>query len=142
MDPIAFFTALAPTVVAAVVAGVVSYLAGRSMKSFEWRLALTRDRLAARERLYGEFLAEATTLQLQSIDAKVERAADFSSITAKMELISLQAPDAVVAAAREVWTAALDANAAKPKEGPGTGFFALKQTFIKEVRSEVEALQR
>ena len=44
---------------AALVAGIASYIAGRGMRSHEWKLGLVRERLLERQRLYAKFVAEA-----------------------------------------------------------------------------------
>ena len=43
--------AIVSTLIGAVVAGVISYVAGRGMKTHEWKLALAREEIASRKSL-------------------------------------------------------------------------------------------
>lgn len=56
----------------ALLAGMLSYAAGKGMKRHEWDLNLRREKVELRRRLYAEFLAEANRLILQSIQKNPE----------------------------------------------------------------------
>jgi hypothetical protein len=130
------FVAIIGTLVGAVVAGVISYIAGRGMKTHEWRLALAREEIALRKSLYVAFLAEAQRLIIQSTDTKISSVAELNDLSAKYAEISLLASEPVIKCAKLVMEAVLLAHTAG-KEHKDTDFNRKKQSLIDAVRKEL-----
>ncbi|MDJ1158095.1 hypothetical protein QNA08_07595 [Chelatococcus sp. SYSU_G07232] len=104
----------------AIVAGVLSYTAGKGMKRHEWILNLRREKVAVRQRLYAEFLAEADRQVLQSMKEKSSEVTSFYEITRKFSEIELISSDAVSVAAKSICDHVIGSHAAKEKMGTMT----------------------
>lgn len=129
------------TLIAAAVAGVISFLAGRSLKAQEWRLALAKENITIRRRLYADFLAEVDRLLLLSVDGKkIHGVSGLRDLTTKLAEISLLAPEAVISAARAVSDSVLTAHTIEGTENPD--FHRLKQKFITEARKEMSSYEK
>lgn len=134
------FTAVG-TLASAAVAGFISYIAGRSMKSHEWRLTIVREGIQARQRLYGEFLTEAGRLQLLSIENKVSEAAAFHDLFRKLAEIELLASDDVVEVAKQIANAVMSSHVAGHTEtGQASDYPSLKAEFISSAKRELKRL--
>lgn len=68
------------TLLGALIGGLINYFANRSAKKHEWSLALAKDNIALRQKLYSEFLVETQRLVIIAADKKVSSASDFSSV--------------------------------------------------------------
>ncbi len=126
------------TLVVAVVAGVISYAAGRGMKTHEWRLALVKEEIATRKALYIGFLTEAQRLLVQSLEMKTNTVADLNDLNAKYAEISLVGAKPVVEAAKLVVDAVLSAHTAGDSD-KNNDFFGKKERLINAVRSELDS---
>lgn len=124
------------TLAGAVVAGAISYVTGRSVKTHEWKLALAREEIASRKSLYVAFLAEAHRLIMQSTHKKISSVTELSDLDAKYAEISLVSSVPVVEGAKLVVDSVLSAHTASSKN-EGTDFYARKQRFIDSVRTEL-----
>ena len=140
-DLVQSFPTILTTTITAIVAAVISFLAGRGLKSHEWRLELTKERMMARERLYADFLTVVTSHALRAKDEKLSKVASLTDVMEKNERIALVASQPVVEAAKALCTAILDMNTVGESAGTD-GFFDLKQEFIRQVRSELAALEK
>jgi hypothetical protein len=130
---------LISTALVALLAGTLSYSAGKGMTSHEWKLNLRREKVAIRQRLYADFLAEADRQMLQSIDEKSSTATAFYEITRNFSEITLLASAPVAKAARAICDHIIHAHATE--SSPGTDFDQLKQGFIRDARSEIAAYE-
>ena len=81
---------------------LASFFATRSLNSEQWRRQKIEKQILAREQLYSDFMAEAARLALTSIDAKAEKAGEFTALYSLMSRIRLIATLPVVTAAEEV----------------------------------------
>ena len=129
------------TLASAAVAGFISYIAGRSMKSHEWRLTIVREGIQARQRLYGEFLTEAGRLQLLSIENKVSEAAAFHDLFRRLAEIELLASDDVVEVAKQIAGTVMSSHRAGHTEaGQEPDYHSLKAKFISSAKNELKRL--
>lgn len=128
------------TGIVGIVAGWISFAAGRGLKNHEWRLAVVKENITLRHRLYSEFLAEANRLFLQGIDAKAAQASTFQTLTARFSEIELIGSDTVVRSAKDICDSALASHAAEDVE-PKKAFYDVKQHFISAVRQEISAIE-
>ena len=119
----------------AVVAGTLSYVAGKGMKKHEWALNMRREKVVTRQRLYADFLAEADRQVLQSMKEKVGDVAAFYELTRKFSEIELLSSDEVCAAAKLICDHVISSHAIDGKVG--TAFYDLKRTFIHSARTEM-----
>jgi hypothetical protein len=119
----------------AVIAGVLSYAAGKGMKRHEWDLNLRREKVAVRQRLYAEFLAEADRQVLQSMKEKISDTTSFFEITRKFSEIELLSSSEVSAAAKSICDHVVGSHAVE--ERTGVNFYELKQAFIKNAKMEI-----
>lgn len=124
----------------ALIAGWVSYIAGRGVRLHEWKLQLARERILERQRLYARFISEADR-NLLTITAGGAK-----SIDNVMQLFALQAEiwllssPSVQRAAKRMCDLALSANAAETDSAAGDAF-AAKTAFIEAARAELVALE-
>lgn len=124
----------------AILAAGLSYVAGRGMKRQEWDLAARREKVAVRQRLYADFLAEADRQLLLSLEKKSSAATSFHDLTRMFSEIELLSPDAVTAAAKAICSEVIGSHGAEQQER--SDFYALKQTFIREARAEIADYER
>jgi len=131
--------------VASVLAGVltggfINYFAMRSVKSYEWKLALAKEQMASRQKLYAEFLVEAQRLVVEAMERKIARPTELNAMNGKFAEISLVASEAVVNSARAVADYALESqSAAGPTES--SDFFSLKRAFIDAARKDIASVR-
>lgn len=129
-----------PTSLVALLAAVLSYAAGKGMKNHEWKLNLLREKVAIRQRVYVEFLAEAEGQILRSIDAKSDKATSFLELSRVFSGVQLISSDVVVAAASAIYEHIIQSHAASEKTK--AGFYGLKQTFIYQARKEIAGYEK
>lgn len=103
---------------AALIAGIASYVAGRGMRSHEWKLGLIRERLLERQRLYAKFIAEADRNVLLIAEGGMKSIDNVMPLLALYAEISLLSTDAVQQCAQRVCDLAITANGI---EGRGQG---------------------
>ncbi|SUS06831.1 conserved hypothetical protein [uncultured Defluviicoccus sp.] len=139
-DVIAPLLSFISTALVAVVAAVLSYAAGKGMKRHEWDLNIRREKVAIRQRLYAEFLAEANRLILQSIEEKSSTVTSFFKLTRKFSEIELISPDTVSAAAKSICDHVICSHAVQQKME--TNFYELKQAFILQARQEIASFEK
>ena len=133
------FTTLG-TLATATVAGAVSYIAGRSMKSYEWRLGMVREEIQTRQRLYAGFLAEADRLVLLSIENKLSEVGGLHDLFRRLSEIELLGSENVIASAKDMADHAMSSHVAGDKAARRVpGFHALKSKFIASVKEEMKA---
>jgi len=123
------------TVTVALIAGVLSYFAGKGMKRHEWELNLRREKVAVRQRLYAEFLAEADRHVIQSMKEKVSDVTSLYEIIRKFSEIELLSSEEVSAAARSICDYIVSSHAIEGKTREN--FYELKQAFIRNAKQEI-----
>lgn len=136
--PSEFFT-IAGTLSAAVLAGIISYFAGRGMKTHEWRLALAKEEFASRKSLYAAFLAEAQRLVIQASDKKFSDAAALDTLSRQYAEITLVGDSSVSAAAMYVFDSVILANLRDTTASEGLEFHPRKEAFLKAARDELQS---
>lgn len=124
------------TLFGALVGGLINYVATRSMKNHEWRLALARDQAASRQKLYAEFLVEAQRLVVQAREEKVSSLSDLNVLNGKFGEVSLLASDSVIEAAKKLADYAITSNSRQPAKEV-VDFFKLKEAFIAAARQDI-----
>lgn len=125
------------TLAGAVVAGVITYVSGRGVKTHEWKLALAREEAASRRNLYVAFLAEAHRLLIQSTHKKISSVAELSDLDARYAEISLVASTPVIEGAKLIVDSILSAHTVSSKNEDTDDFYARKQRFIDAARTEL-----
>lgn len=131
---------LAASLGAALIAGVASYLAGRGMRSHEWKLGLVRERLLERQRLYAKFIVEADrNVLVVTAHAKksIDNVAPLLSLYAEISLLS---SPAVQACAQQVCNLAIAANGVEDT-GQDGDHFAAKSAFVDAARRELSTIE-
>lgn len=123
----------------AIIAGVLSYTAGKGMKRHEWDLSIRREKVAVRQRLYAEFLAETDRQILQSLEEKSSTATSFYEITRKFSEIELISSSTVSATARAICDHVIGSHTVAKTEA---NFYELKQTFIQHARKEIAEYEK
>lgn len=121
-----------------VLGGAMNYLTHRSIKRQEWQLALARDQLQLRQKLYSEFLVEAQRVLSLGREDKIASLADLDPIKAKFAEVSMFAPPEVFRAAQKLADAAISSQQTPPAEEVAQ-FFQLKENFIAAVRSDLSS---
>ena len=129
---------IAGTLGGVVVGGLLNYLANRSMKNREWKLAVARDQAATRQKLYAEFLVEAQRLIVQAREEKVSTLADLNALNAKFAEITLIAPEDVVLAAKSLAECAISSHSSQPAKEVAE-LARLKTEFVTIARQDIES---
>jgi len=121
------------------VGGLINYVATRSVKHHEWKLALAKDQIASRQKLYAEFIVEAQRLVVQSRENKISSLVDLDQLNGKFAEVSLVAPETVVLAAHAVADYAQCSHAAE-SAAIVSNFFTLRQKFIDAARKDIASI--
>ena len=132
---------IAGTLGAAFVAGGISYLAGRGMKTHEWKLTLAREELAARKALYATFLSEAHRLIVKATEKKIEVVAELDTLNRQYAEITLVGSRAVTDAAMQVFDSVLMAQMRDETATEAMVFHPRKEAFLVAARNELQALR-
>lgn len=124
------------TLFGALIGALINYFSSRSIKNHEWKLALARDQVASRQKLYAEFLVEAQLLVVQAREDKITSLADLSPLNGKFSEVSLVAPDSVVEAAQKLTDSAITSRSAPPAKEVAD-FFKFRKAFIAAARQDI-----
>lgn len=124
------------TLFGTLVGGLINYISNRSVKNHEWRLALAKDQVASRQKLYAEFLVETQRFVAQAREEKISSLAGLNALNGKFAEVSLVAPDSVVEAAQKLTDSALTSHSAQPAKEV-SDFFKLKVAFIAAARHDI-----
>ena len=122
------------TAIVALMAGGISFLAGKGMKKQEWQLAMRREKIALRQRLYAELLTEVERLHLLSMDEKISNPTGFNGIIGQWAEVELVASGDVRTAGKKLVGRILDAHAIEEKSGEE--IYPLKVAFIEAARQD------
>jgi hypothetical protein len=120
----------------ALLVGAINYFSNRNIKDHEWRLALARDQVAVRQKLYGEFLVEAQRLVVQSREERITSLSELNPMNGKFAEVCLVASEAVVQEAQKLADYALTSHSKQPA-AEVANFFALKKSFIAAARKDM-----
>ena len=131
---------IAGTLAAAVIAGVVSYIADRSMKTHEWKLVQVREEHASRKSTYVSFLADAQRLVIQASEEKMGSVAKLDRLSHLYAEITVVGGKPVTEAAMQVFDSALVAHVRDQDAADSTEFHSRKQAFLDAVRAELHSL--
>ncbi len=118
------------------IGGFINYLASRSVKNHEWKLALAKEQSAIRHKLYAEFLVETQRLVVQAREEKISSLADLNMLNGKFAEVSLIAPGIVVEAAKKLADYVITSHSAQPAKEVAD-FFKLKEAFIAVARQDI-----
>lgn len=125
---------------AALVAGVASYIAGRGMRSYEWKLGLVRERLLERQRLYAKFVAEADRNMLLIAGGGAKSIDNVMPLLGLYAEISLLSTEAVQQCAKRLCDLAISANGIE-SGAQGGDHFAAKTAFVDVARAELKSVE-
>ena len=128
--------AIIGTLSGAVVVGAINYFSNKKVKNHEWRLALARDQISVRQKLYSEFLVEAQRLVVQAREEKISSLSDLNPINGKFAEISLVASEVVIDEAKKLADYAITSHSVQPAKEVAN-FFTLKESFIAAARKDM-----
>ena len=123
-----------------VVGGLVNYVVTTRSKAREWRLALVREWILERQKLYAEFLVTTQELGLQSIREKATNTKPFDVMSSALARIELVATEPVVAAAKKMCGHVINAHHTEPAPTERL-LHHEKADFIRAVRAELAKLE-
>jgi ribosomal protein L1 len=129
------------TLSGALLVGLINYFSNRSVKNHEWRLALAREEVAGRQKLYAEFLVEAQRLVVQAREDKISSATDLNALNGKYAEVCLVAPQSVIEEAKKLAEYAITSHAAQPAK-EAADFFSIKERFIAVAREDMAKVLR
>jgi hypothetical protein len=133
------YTAIIATLAGVVVGGLINFLASRTAKRHEWRLALARDQIIRREQLYADYLAEARKLTAEAIFRRLELPKDVGKMDQMLAQMSLLSPPAVTEAARELRRYLVKNRAGEADlSGDEPAINQLSKVFIEAARLDLE----
>ena len=118
------------------IGGFINYLASRSVKNHEWKLALAKEQSTIRHKLYAEFLVETQRLVVQAREEKISSLADLNMLNGKFAEVSLVASGMVVEAAKKLADYVITSHSAQPAKEVAD-FFKLKEAFIAVARQDI-----
>jgi len=121
--------------------GVINYFSNRGAKNHEWRLALARDQVAIRQKLYAAFLVEAQRLTMQGREEKISSLSDSNEMNGKFSEVCLIASDAVIVEQRKLADYAVTSHSV-PAAKEIRDFFSLKESFIQAAREDMAQVLR
>ena len=121
--------------------GAMNYLTNRNIKRQEWQLALARDQLQVRQKVYAEFLVEAQRALSLGREDKIQALSDLDPIKAKFAEVSMFAPPEVFKAAQQLADAAITSQQTPPAKEVAN-FFQLKEAFIAAVRADLAVVTK
>ncbi len=134
-DLIAPLLNFAGTAAVAVLAASLGWWAKKS----DWKRDIYRQKVATRQRLYADFLAETDRLALKSMDEKTSKVGEFHPMTryfSEIELLSA----VPVNAAKAVCANILESHSEIPQ---GAASYAeLKAAFVAAARKEIDEYER
>lgn len=133
---------IAGTLAAAVVAGVVSYAAGRSMKTHEWKLAQAREEFISRKGIYVSFLAEAQRLIMQTFEEKIGSVSKLDRLSHLYAEITVVGGKPVTDAAMHVFDSVVVAHGQDQDLADSAEFHSRKQALRDAVRKELQSFLR
>ena len=120
----------------ALLVGFINYLSNRSGKNHEWRLALARDQVASRQRLYAEFLVLAQRFVVQAREGKTSSLADLTVLNGKYAEVCLVAPQSVTEVAKRLADYAITSDTAQSAKEVAD-CFVLEERFIVVARADI-----
>ncbi len=135
-------TALSSVLAGTVSGGIISYITGVSLKNKEWKLALIRERLHEREKLFAEFLVITQHLLIQSMEHKIEKPSELTVMNNEFARIEMVASKSTVEAAKLICDYVLTSHSSQELQNKNRDFYTLKQTFIHAARKEFKSLEK
>lgn len=132
---IAIFTAIG-----AIIGGGISHFTSAKIKQIEFRQSNIRHALEIRRKLYSEFLAEANSLALNSIEKKSSVPTFLSDISRLLAEIELLAGHDVYDKAKEIVSHILDLNAEVSNESKVMP--EIRAQFVELVKAEFRSIER
>jgi hypothetical protein len=137
MDP---YLAVLGTLAGVLVGGLVNFLASRTVKQQEWRLALARDDIALRQKLYAEFLAEAQRLTAQAIYRPIQLPDDIQTLDRLIAQMRLVSPDTVTTTATSLRRHLLrPASTPETSTVDGPTYNQLSKEFVEAAKQDLAA---
>ncbi|EGR0667178.1 hypothetical protein G6329_17485 [Vibrio cholerae] len=132
---IAIFTAIG-----AIIGGGISHFTSAKIKQIEFRQSNIRYELENRRKLYSEFLAEANSLVLNSIEKKSSEPTFLSDICRLLAEIELLAGKDVYDKAKEIVGHILDLNGEVPVERKNMP--EIRAQFVELVKIEFRSIEQ
>lgn len=120
--------------------GLVSYLSNKNLKDREWRLSIIREEINELKKLYSDYLAEATRLEVVSLKHKINDLREFNVLGTILSQIELLGSQKVITAARELGDHVLYSHAENVKKRE-KGFFDHKSNYVAAVKKELLELK-
>ena len=120
----------------ALLVGVINYFSNRSVKNHEWRLAIARDQVSSRQKLYAEFLVEAQRLVVLGREEKISSLTGLNAMNSKFAEVCLVASQPVIEEAKKLADYALTSQSTPPAKEVAN-FFILKESFIAVARKDM-----
>lgn len=118
------------------IGAAMNYLTHRNIKRQEWRLALARDHMHLRQKVYAEFLVETQRMLSLGREDKIKSLTDLDPLKAKFAELSMFAPPEVFKAAQKLADAAISSQQTPPAKEVAN-FFQLKEDFIAAIRADL-----
>jgi hypothetical protein len=141
MSPVAPEIITAVAVFSGTVAGgIITHLSSRGLRDREWRLALRRERLQAREALYVSYLSIAQSHVVKAIGfQRIEHVSDLNGLNDALARIEMVASAEVLNSAKALFQGVLDSQSAGKKTD--IDFYKAKQSYVQAVRNELSSLE-
>ena len=134
---LAMFGALAGVLIG----GFINFFASKSVKQREWKLSLAKDQIALRQRLYGEFLAEAQRLLTISIYEQLSLPRDIHLLNNILAQITLLAPEELVVRARAV-REHIFKHPSMSADPESPSFNVLRKAFLESAREDIKSQEQ
>ena len=116
--------------------GTINYFSNRNGRNHAWRLALARDQVAIRQKLYAEFLVEAQRLVVQAREERVTALRDLNAMNCKFAEVCLVSSVPVIEVAKKLANYSLTSQAVQPADEVAN-FAFLKDCFIAAARVDM-----
>jgi hypothetical protein len=122
-----------------IVTTIANYFSNRGVKNHEWRLALAKEQLVIRQKLYSSFLSEVQRLAVGGIEKKLSSISELDDLGGKIAEMSLIAPDRIMSEASKLVDYVVYIHRESTVNEP-RDFYVMKKIFIQIARQDMEEI--
>lgn len=124
--------------------GVISHYANKSMKQIEWQHSIRSKKIESKTNLYSGFLREATDLQLDSRDSKINGLSDIKILTGMLMQIELTSSTSVHEKAAQLANTVVYSHIIEEQKSPEDKvmpYSEARKEFVQAVKIELTELE-
>lgn len=120
--------------------GFISYLSNKNLKQEEWYLSLLQQEINELKKLYSDYLAEASRLEVASVKNKINDLREFNELGTIFSQIELLGSQDVINAAKQIGEHVLYSHTINVKKRDKE-FYEHKSNYVSAVKKELLMLK-